>query len=162
MSLDQRLYLKAKIEVDYKIENILCEKNIEYSKNSNYFDVFDKLGFLIYFSYSRNDYFDYVVNGEMSDFEWNEDCTHVSYRLDKFSDIYQTNMNMLDITFRLLNDTNADAILGSEVLILKRDNNIIKLNETNNFWSIGDYKEKAIKELPTLQLGIDPRSLLQK
>lgn len=147
MSLKYDFFLKGKIIEEEPIEQFLREKNVPYSKKTVsggiYFDANEELGFEIYIFMKSTSFFDYMINDTYYEYEW-ENCTCISFDVNKFFDNQKVRLNMLELTLHLLKNNLGDAILlfNGDVLILDRKNGKVNPNLQSDFWKSKDLLTK--------------------
>lgn len=143
MSLKYDFFLNEKV-IDFEpIERLLKEKNIPYSKKADdrriYFDAYEDLGFEICIFRENTSYFEYQINDTCHAYEWN-DCTCVSFEVNKFFDNQKVKSNMLEMIIALFKSNAFDALLlfNGDVLILDRKNGKISPDLKSGFWKSND------------------------
>jgi hypothetical protein len=149
MSLKYDFFFKEKVaSSEFELmDKFLKEKNIQYSKKINdnqiYFNVYEKLGFEIYIFMEDTHFFDYEINDTYLEYEW-DNCTCISFDVNKFFDNQRVKSNMLEIVIAFLKSNAYDAVLlfNGDVLILDRKKGIVNANLESGFWKS---KELLIK-----------------
>lgn len=141
MALLYQFKIKTQSSIINLIESYLKDKEIEYYperySNTTTISLYKVLGFSISLSYSELDYLEYAIdNTSIQELKW--DCSwNITFQFDKFYDNLSAKLNMLDLCCYILSYTKEDVILvfNGELLILNREDGIVNMNNSFNFWN---------------------------